>query len=152
MFAFTTARLIGSITFIREVLAHQRWHDANFSARGSGWTQDEKLSGQWGTGPDAGHLALSSFCAEFAATVGNLHETAEFPDHRRKLAIAHLERWAKAWGVRAALYKSPNGVRTRLAALSKLAKLDTYADIYSGGLGPRALARDLAATLGIQLA
>jgi hypothetical protein len=152
MIAFMTARLIGSIIFIPEVLAHQRWHETNFSTNFSaGWgrTQDEHVSGQWGTGADVGHLALSRFCEEFAVTVGSLNETAEFPDLRRVMAVQHFEHWAKVWHLRATLYARPSGARAKIIALSKMAGLRTYSGIYAGGLGPKALCRDVAAIAGI---
>jgi hypothetical protein len=150
MFALMTARLIGNITFISEVLARQRWHDANFSEQGSSWAQDENVSAQRKIGADARHLALSSFCDEFASTV-KLYESAEFPKIRRTLAVEHFERWARVFGARATLHGSRSGVGTRIIALSRLARLRAYAGIYAGGLGPNGLGRDLAATIGIRL-
>jgi hypothetical protein len=152
MFAFTTARLIGRITFIHPVLAYQRWHDANFSAGGSGWTQDEEVSSQWGTGADVGHLALSRFCEEFATTIGSLQDTEEFPKARRILVVEHFEQWARTWRARATLYARSSGAWARITALSNLARFRGYAGVYAGGLGPKALGRDVAATLGVRLA
>jgi glycosyltransferase involved in cell wall biosynthesis len=149
-YLFTTARLLGQLTFMKTVLALHRLHQNNYSRGGSMWAQSPEVEGSWEQGANRGYRLLNSHCEDFA----NMLEGAIFiplPERRRQAALEYYQRWSAIWRYRATLLGADAGLGARAICLANIFGKGGYRGYYNGGLGIRSFGKDCLNALGIRI-
>lgn len=150
MYLFTTARLLGQLTFMRDVLALRRLHESNYSSGGSSWAQLPEVEQSWGRGRNRGYRLLSRHCKDFADM---LEEAICIPlrNRRRHAVLEHYGRWSDIWRRRAMLHGPDAGLPARAICLLRIAGKGGYRGHYDGGSGVRSFGKDFLNALGVRV-
>jgi glycosyltransferase involved in cell wall biosynthesis len=150
MYAFTTARLLGKVTLLKNVLAYHREHQENYSAGRSSWRQESGVEEGWGKAYNHGYRVLSAFCRDFAEVLEGSPCTAVLSEARQLLATQHYRRWSDLWQRRAELHEDGAPLAARIVKLGELCRDGAYRGHFNRGLGKRSLAKDTLTAFGMR--
>lgn len=149
LFALTTARILGSITLVRDCLAHQRLHDKNTSRMVSGWSQKPEILASASEKREAAYLQMSMFCSDFAELMALDACVGVIPAQRCRRTGESYARWSRVWNGRARLLAQETPLSARLSQLVEMTADGAYRGKFKGGLGWRSFAKDAAIALGV---
>ena len=151
MYALTVARLLGTVTFVSDVLALHRVHETNYSNSSTGWKQPVHVAESWGRDRNHGYRVLSSHCHDFAEMLQEDECARVLGSLRRAAAHAHYAFWARRMDARARLHASGASMSARVKEFARIVGNGGYRSRFAGGFGVQSIGKDALAVVGVRV-
>lgn len=145
----TTARLLGRVVLVSDIIARHRIHSTNYSQKKDTWKQPSELQMKWGSAPYVAYKATGYFCRDMKAMLLS-RDWPNMEEIRRNHAAAFYERWAVICSERYHLHLREKGSSSATKLLN-LIRIGAYASKWNGGLGYRSFFKDLICVLGVRI-